>query len=451
MPLFQRKNNDPVDTIGERWMLPLIQSAHKPKKEGNCQSSGSLLLYTPPRKVVKTSAAFFIMYVALWAYCAVYPSSEMYWLNAVDKTFTRVVPRDMLMNVGLISRTQNFEKDLNVSKVLTDFIQKRERTSKEANDDGGKKRECLDIGTPNFTKKMLWRMKHDRRPILGLLVDKTTLKLYAEALQLKYPENIHAGGCDDIPNVEGEDGIKDFAFKASHTSSCNIIVKDGTIIGHKKCLASNYIYGSLKGKKVTNALLKDQCKKWISRVYSVTEWGYQIVKPSILMEKLIPDAIDFKCYTFDGKTDFVHVDRTNLEMRKTGRAFYDGNTFDIIPTIFDIPTSHPFETPIIDSPQSDYLHKSIIAKAVNLCNHIGIGLDFARIDLMMMAEDSDTVTTELDNEESAITRGGDEDDFYFQVGEITLYPVSGFQIFRPGQAEVHGNNWCLPKNHGPED
>jgi len=127
---------------------------------------------------------------------------------------------------------------------------------------------------------------------------------------------------------------------------------------------------------------------------------------------------------------------------KKSQAFYDGETFDI--------RSKHFDSPILDSPPSDYLSKSIIEKAVKLCNHVGFGLDFARVDLMMVAEE--TFGKEFDDVESAITAGNnDEEGFYFQLGEIAMYPSSCARQFESRQAAVYGNNWCLHENHGPKD
>ena len=445
MPLLQRKTygaglDEPMATIEEAKALLESTPDKDVNHETKCQYPYSVFVRAPPRRVVATIAAFFAMYMAGCLYYAVSPDGYMYYVDKADKIFTRIAPRGLLMSLGIISRTQNFEKDFDAAKVLADFMDKRERMAREL-EEGGAERECLDIGTSHVNKKLAWRMKHDRRPILGLLADKATVKLYAEAMQLEYPENIYVGGCDEIPNVEGDDGLKDLAFKASHSSGCNMVVKDGTIIGHKICLASDLINGNLKGKKVTNALLKDQCSKWLSHTYSVTEWAYMIAKPTIVIEKLIPEAVDLKCYTFDGKTEHVCVYRTDQKTRKMSQAFYDGETFEI--------RSKPFDSPSLDSPPSDYLSKSIIEKAVNLCNHVGFGLDFARVDLMMMAKD--TLGKEFDDTESAIASGVDEDNLYFQLGEMTMYPSSAAQHFRARQAAVYGSKWCLPKEHGPDD
>ena len=47
----------------------------------------------------------------------------------------------------------------------------------------------------------------------------------------------NAGDCDSIPNVEGEDELKDYAFKSPYTSGCNVVVRNGSVI-----VGTNHVY-----------------------------------------------------------------------------------------------------------------------------------------------------------------------------------------------------------------
>lgn len=430
MPLLHRNKNS-SSPIGDEEANALLK---KKVGNGNYQpSSPRQFSRIPSRRVLIVVSFFLALYTAATTFRAVRPELANHYLNIADKVLTRVLNRKQLMNIGLVTRNKNFEKDFDVNKVLADFMAKREKIAK---DPKGQNQDCLEIGTSNFNKKLDWRMRHDRRPILGLMADKVTSKLFAEAINVTYPKDIYAGDCDSIPDVDGEDGMKDYAFKSSHTCGCNMVVRNGTIIGHKKCL---WREKNLKGTKVTNTLLKKICKDWTANIYSVREWAYQTLKPTIMMEELVPEAIDLKCYTFNGKTEFLRVLHTDQSAWTRSEEFYDAHTFEVRTKPYDNYNA-------LEGSPDDYLSKSIIEEAVKLCNYIGLGLDFARVDLMLMAEEAKAAKKKEDEDEN-----DKEESFYFQLGEMTIYPKSGAHPFRPKQASITGNYWCLPKQHSIRD
>ena len=427
MTLFRRNNNSSINPYSDE------ANALLKKKDGNATQQISLrrLSLIPTKQLLIILSAFLALYTAGSTYKTLKPDRANHYLNIFDKILTRVLNRQQLMNIGLVTRTQNFEHDFDVNKVLSDFMERREKVAKDPKSES---QDCLEIGTSNFNKKIDWRMRHDRRPILGLMADKVTSKLFAEAINVTYPKDIYEGDCDSIPNVDGENGIKDYAFKSSHTCGCNMVVRNGTVIGHKKCL---FREKDLRGTEVSNALLKKICKSWMSNIYSVREWAYQTLKPTVMMEELVPEAIDLKCYTFNGKTEFLRVLHTDQSSWKRTEEFYDAHTFEYRTKPYDNYNAG-------DSLPSAYLSKSIIEEAVKLCNYIGLGLDFARVDLMLMGEEA------YKNEDEA-KEGDKNNNYYFQLGEMTMYPKSGAHPFRPKQASIVGDLWCLPKHHSIND
>jgi len=225
-------------------------------------------------------------------------------------------------------------------------------------------------------------------PTTPVLTDKVGAKLWGDQRGLKSPETYFYRVLDEYANAETK-GLRlrtnqraraavvdqtcsalpsvetlpeSFAFKATHTSGCNLLVVDGIIVGHRPCVLTGmansrvgdaqsisqwtmwlresvvadlfptfaqvvewaHTERSLMGRVVDDRLLYDACTRWLAQQYARTaESYYSKLVPSLLIEKVIEDATelasDLKCFVFSGQTRFIqHVDsRFTADKRDT--------------------------------------------------------------------------------------------------------------------------------------
>ena len=304
-----------------------------------------------------------------------------------------------------------------------------------------------------FNEKVRFRMGHDRRPILPVLVDKTTAYAFA-ALAAEFhglpvatyegplrgivgpggsskpnvagggalllPGVLYSGPCAGLPSVESLP--PNFVFKARHASGCNLIVVNRTIVAHRPCLGLEMHLGGLRP---TDRLLSAACRAWTSKLYSTSEWAYSRIKPGILVEaylhgpgrdtaggsvwaaRSVPD--DIKCFTYGGQTRFVaHV--TNRWAQRRGAktdTFYSRDTRPLPGVSYQRSKSifsekHCGDRACQASPQM----KKTLLEAVRVCDVLGKAFDFMRIDMLLT------------------DRG-------LVFGEMTPYPGGGAHKWRP--------------------
>ena len=105
-------------------------------------------------------------------------------------------------------------------------------------------------------------------------------------------------------------GADAYAFKATHTTGCLVLVEGGRVVGHKPCGERRLAPGS----RVTPELLATLCARWTRTMYDVTQWAYSKLTPGVVAERLVyrgdgaTPADDVKCFAFRGRTALVqHV------------------------------------------------------------------------------------------------------------------------------------------------
>ena len=261
-----------------------------------------------------------------------------------------------------------------------------------------------------------------------------------------------------------------FAFKATHTALCNLCVVNGTVVAHRRCATPpaavfgaaalrSFLFSyfgsqfidrepSLIGKRATTELLKRQCNEYLNQAYyrASKEWAYawasKVGGRGVLIEPVLTNrfsnpspphlAADLKCYTFNGKTQVLHY--------VTGRFVLDGkqqkkDTFFFAPddasrwTVINVTIDgSTFETDSRKHPP-----QFIMNRAKAMCNSVGAGFDFARVDLLWSSENHDAANS--NNE--------------LHLGEITPYPGGGYHSWKwkgdaPDLNVLLGKSWCLP-------
>ena len=175
----------------------------------------------------------------------------------------------------------------------------------------------LDLDNPqDFNAKIEWYKVFFRPKILNILVDKYEVRDYVEKTIGKQYLNEIYGVYEKAEEVPLEKLPNQFAIKATHTSSHNLIVKD------KKTLNKDKAFKKFK--------------KWLNKnqYYRIgQEWAYKDVKPRLIVEKFMKEdgktsLVDYKFYCFDGKAKFIDIHMDRDEDHKQGCFDLD---FNILP------------------------------------------------------------------------------------------------------------------------
>ena len=249
----------------------------------------------------------------------------------------------------------------------------------------------LNIQNPKlFSEFIQHRKVYDHDPIYPVLVDKIEVKKYIESLlgSSWVTPTIWSGSTLDIEILKRLEFP--YVIKASHSSGQNIFIT--------------------RDKNPNWIELEAATKSWMDHPYSphLYEWPYNKVQPQILVEPFLGNGIDtpedYKLYIFGGRVEMIQVDYGRHT--RHSRAFYSPEWLPL-----SISTKgYKQERKLHEPPRNlDAIPKagSVIARSI----------PFVRVDFY----DLETGP---------------------KFGEITLFPGSGFEPFRPFSSEVElGHLW----------
>jgi hypothetical protein len=249
-----------------------------------------------------------------------------------------------------------------------------------------------------FNEKIIYKMIHDRRPILTRMADKLQARDYvAERIGADYLTRIHQV-CRSPAEIDWQTLPDRFAIKANHGSGMNVLVLDKSAVDVR--------------------LISSHLETWLAMNFyrSFREWAYRDIRPAIFIEELLTDrsgamAADWKFYTFDGRAEFLQV---NLDrFGRSTRNDYDRRLNRL-----------PFSGPHHPRSPTDPKFPSNLELMFSLAEALGSGLDFIRVDMY--------------NLEGRIV-----------FGEFTCYPGAGLDRFDPAEFdELYGSKWRLPPRYG---
>lgn len=248
----------------------------------------------------------------------------------------------------------------------------------------------------SFNEKIQWRKLYDHNPLYPILSDKWRVREYVrQRVGDGVLNEIYYRGTnpEEIPFADLPDK---FVVKAIHGSGWTLPVRD------KNEMDFGYI--------------RALCHEWLSQRYGREdyEWAYYGIPAEILIEEFVDDPAtshpippDYKLYVFDGRVRLIHID--------LGR-YYSAHSkaiFDPDWRYLDFEYNYPQAGPVAPPPALEEM-KSV-------AEHLARSLDFARVDLYQ-ADDG------------------------VRFGEITLYPNSGYGVFKPREWDYElGNWWQLPR------
>lgn len=260
----------------------------------------------------------------------------------------------------------------------------------------------MNIENPKtFNEKLQWLKLYDRNPEYTKMVDKYEAKKYVSEIIGDEYIIPTLGIYNNFDEIDFEKLPNQFVMKCTHNSGGNIICKDKGQFDYKfarkwmgNCLKRNY-YNYNK------------------------EWVYKNIKPRIIVEKYMQDRgedelKDYKLMCFNGKVkcSFVCSDRYNNKGLKV-------DFFDINWNKMPFERKYPNSTQKIQKPIN---YELMIEFAEKLSRNI----PFLRVDFY-----------EINGK------------IYF--GELTFFPGSGFEEFRPEKYDrILGDMLELPKEKREE-
>ena len=239
----------------------------------------------------------------------------------------------------------------------------------------------LNLRNPQtFNEKLQWLKIYDRNPLYTKLVDKYEVRKYiTENIGEEYLIPL-IGVYEKFEDINFEELPNQFVIKCTHDSGGVVICKD------KK---------SFDVKKAENKIKKSMKRNFY---YLGREWPYKNIEPRIIIEKYMEDKetkelVDYKIMCFNGKPEMSFT---------CSERYNDG----LKVTFFDLEWKKlPFERHYTSSTKEIKKPKNY-ELMLELSKKLSKGIPFVRVDWY-----------EINGK------------LYF--GELTFYPGSGFEEFKP--------------------
>lgn len=252
----------------------------------------------------------------------------------------------------------------------------------------------LDIANPkSFNEKLQWYKINYKNSLTTNCSDKYEVRGYVKKTigeQYLIPLLFHTNDASEINSYN----LTQFPLiiKANHSSGENIIVKDKEQANWKK--------------------IQVDCRWWLSLnyYYKEKEWQYFLIKPKIIVEKLLLDTngsipFDYKLYYFSGKFEFLQIDLDRFGNHKRNLYDKDWNElpFDYKYSKSDIKVNRPEN----------------LDKLIELGQELSKPFPFVRVDFYIV-----------------------NNKIYF--GELTFHPEGGFGKFYPEDFDtIYGEKLAL--------
>lgn len=251
-----------------------------------------------------------------------------------------------------------------------------------------------DVDHPKtFSEKVQARKLYDRKPIYATLVDKAAVKSFVEErLGPAYVVPTYWVGTD-LSTVDWSQVPLPAVVKPTHASA-----------------QGRFLYTQ---EDIRRLLGDNPLPAWLALDHARfnREWAYSQVKPQVLIEAmLVVDGgvpWDYRFFTFDGVVSHIEVN-----LRVEGKGYDCCYTADWIRL--------PLQDPDYLAPYPGEVPKPArFGEMMRIAQTIGKGFDFLRIDLYACND-------------------------WIKLGELTLYPGGGFELFDPPQYDrIFGDRWAL--------
>jgi hypothetical protein len=163
--------------------------------------------------------------------------------------------------------------------------------------------------------------------------------------------------------------------------------------------------------------IRRRARRWLKKSYGgiLDEWLYRELKPGLLVEPFVGRTcalpVDYKFFVFGGRAEFIQVDTDREHDHK--RVIFD-RRWRAIPCELQF----PMEPREIRPPAN-------LQRMIEAAETLGRGFDFVRVDLYEVEEQP-------------------------MFGELSFYPGSGLDRFRPAQFDtLFGEYWLRARALNP--
>lgn len=250
----------------------------------------------------------------------------------------------------------------------------------------------IDLNDPKtFNEKIQWLKLNDRRSEYTSLVDKYEIKnIISKQLGKEYIVPTY-GVWNNFDEIDFSLLPNQFVLKTTHDSGGVVICKD------------KHTFDLNKAKKILNHSLKNNYYEYRR------EWPYKNVKPRIIAEMLLGNANqeidDYKVHCFNGEPKITLVCSDRYAQSGMTEDFYDNNWIHLNIKRPGVPNSKkPHEKP-------DRFEQMLL-----ISKELSKNYPFLRVDFYVT-----------------------ENNIY--IGELTLYPASGFDGFEPEEWDLVLGGW----------
>ena len=247
------------------------------------------------------------------------------------------------------------------------------------------KRFCNFRNPKTFSEKMQWLKLYDRKVEYTVMVDKYEAKRYvAEMIGQEYVTPL-LGVWERVEDIDFAALPEQFVLKCTHDSGGLVICKD------------KHQLDTEQAKKALNASLR--CNYY----RTAREWPYKDVKPKVIAEEYMENdenegLHDYKIWCFDGCPKYVqYITGRNNE---SFEGFYDKDW---------VLQSFSYHNPLMKEPVP---RPAKLQEMLALAQKLSEGLPVARVDFYILPDDS------------------------IRFGEITFYPMSGFEHWHPEKMDT---------------
>jgi len=249
----------------------------------------------------------------------------------------------------------------------------------------------LNIDNPStYNEKVQWLKLYDRNPFYGTISDKYAVRKYiTETIGEEYLIPL-LGVWDNVDDIVFDDLPDSFVLKCTHGSGSNIICDNKNDLDYEEA--------------------KKKLKKWIKKnwYWFGREWPYKSIKPKIIAEKYMADESgvelkDYKLYCFNGEPKLIQVSFDRFVGHKLN--FYDTD-WNNLPILFIFPSD----------PNAPIKKPARLDEMLEISRKFSKGLPHIRVDFYSI-----------------------ENELY--LGELTLYPASGYGDFTPDKWDAEIGSW----------
>lgn len=235
-----------------------------------------------------------------------------------------------------------------------------------------------------FTEKMQWLKIYNQKPEFTIMVDKLNAKKYVgEKLGEQYVTPL-LGVWQHFDDIDFDKLPNKFVLKCTHDCGGLVICQDKRKLDKQAAR-----------KKIEKSLRYN----WY---YMRREWPYKNVKPLIIAEEYMENdskngLYDYKVWCFNGKPTYVQFISGRLG-DKTYEGFYDTDW-----NLQDFSYHNPKTDKPVPRPEK-------LDELLLLCAKLAEGIPFVRTDFYILPDNS------------------------IRFGEITFFPMSGMDHFKPEAA-----------------